>query len=135
MPVGAEPGGPGLPEALADALEPGGRLMLPVLLPDLDLDWAEYHGPYTPTPGPHGPTRLAELTRTARPLLLDSTGSYAEVSAPWRDRVDVVTGPLQGTTATALLVRPDCFVAWSAGDGRDAATLRDSLTHHFGLPS
>jgi len=81
--------------------------------------------------GDHGPIRLAELTRAARPLLLDSTGAYAGVTAPWRDRVDVVTGPLQGTTATALLVRPDCFVAWSAGD---AGTLRASLTHHFGLP-
>ncbi|MEU7752277.1 FAD-dependent monooxygenase [Micromonospora sp. NPDC049171] len=79
----------------------------------------------------HGPIRLAELTRAARPLLLDSTGVYAEVAAPWRDRVDVVTGPLEGTTATAMLVRPDCFVAWSAGD---AGTLRASLTHHFGVP-
>ncbi|MEU8111174.1 FAD-dependent monooxygenase [Micromonospora sp. NPDC048947] len=77
----------------------------------------------------HGATRLAELTRTARPLLLGSTGAYADIAAPWRDRVDVVTGPLEGTTAAALLVRPDCFVAWSAGD---ATTLRASLTHHFG---
>ncbi|MEU8180761.1 FAD-dependent monooxygenase [Micromonospora sp. NPDC049047] len=81
--------------------------------------------------GDHGPVRLAELTRAARPLLLDSTGTYAEVAAPWCDRVEVVTGPLEGTTATALLVRPDCFVAWSAGD---ADTLRVSLTHHFGQP-
>ncbi|MEK8107183.1 FAD-dependent monooxygenase [Micromonospora sp. M12] len=81
--------------------------------------------------GDHGTTRLAELTRAARPLLLDSTGAYAGVAAPWKDRVDVVTGPLEGTTATALLVRPDCFVAWSAGD---ADTLRASLTHHFGQP-
>ncbi|GIF13602.1 FAD-dependent monooxygenase [Actinoplanes teichomyceticus] len=81
--------------------------------------------------GEHGPTRLAELTRAARPLLLDSTGAYAEVAAPWRDRVDVVTGALRGTTATAMLVRPDCFVAWSAGD---AGRLRASLTRHFGLP-
>jgi 2-polyprenyl-6-methoxyphenol hydroxylase-like FAD-dependent oxidoreductase len=81
--------------------------------------------------GDHGPIRLAELTRAARPLLLDSTGAYAGVTAPWQDRVDVVTGPLQGTTATALLVRPDCFIAWSAGD---TGTLRASLTHHFGLP-
>ncbi|MEV4720905.1 FAD-dependent monooxygenase [Micromonospora noduli] len=79
----------------------------------------------------HGATRLAELTRTARPLLLDSTGTHAGIAAPWRDRVDVVTGSLEGTTATALLIRPDCFIAWSAGN---AATLRASLTHHFGLP-
>lgn len=78
-----------------------------------------------------GAVRLAELTRTGRPLLLDSTGDYAGVLAPWRDRVDVVTGALEGTTATALLVRPDCFVAWSAGD---EDTLRESLTQHFGAP-
>ncbi|MEV4823302.1 FAD-dependent monooxygenase [Micromonospora sp. NPDC049274] len=82
--------------------------------------------------GDHGAVRLAELTRAARPLLLDSTGVYVEVAAPWRDRVDVVTGALRGTTATALLVRPDCFVAWSAGD---ADTLRAALTRHFGQPS
>ncbi|SBT37286.1 FAD-dependent monooxygenase [Micromonospora auratinigra] len=81
--------------------------------------------------GDHGPTRLAELTRTARPLLLGSTGGHADVAAPWRDRVDVVTGALTGTSATALLIRPDCFVAWSAGD---ADTLRAALTRYFGLP-
>ena len=87
--------------------------------------------------GDDGTIRLAELTRAARPLLLDSTGVYAGVAAPWRDRVDVVTGRLRGTTATALLVRPDCFVAWSADDAedaRDAGTLRAALTGHFGSP-
>ncbi|MEU4155443.1 FAD-dependent monooxygenase [Actinoplanes sp. NPDC026670] len=82
--------------------------------------------------GEHGPVRLAELTRTARPLLLDSTATFAETAAPWRDRVDVVTGKLEGTTASALLVRPDGFVAWSAGD---AATLRSALTRFFGGPA
>ncbi|MGN9911901.1 5-formyltetrahydrofolate cyclo-ligase [Phytohabitans sp. LJ34] len=54
VPVGAEPGGPGLPDALAGMLSPEGRVLLPVVLPDLDLDWAVYHGPYSLTPGPHG---------------------------------------------------------------------------------
>jgi 5-formyltetrahydrofolate cyclo-ligase len=54
VPVGAEPGGPGLPDALAGMLGPQRRLLLPVLRPDLDLDWAVYHGPYSLTPGPHG---------------------------------------------------------------------------------
>ncbi|BEL04973.1 FAD-dependent monooxygenase [Actinoplanes sichuanensis] len=82
--------------------------------------------------GECGPVRLAESTRTARPLLLDSTGTFAEVTAPWRDRVDVVTGKLEGTTASALLVRPDCFVAWSAGDPE---TLRTALSRFFGRPA
>jgi 5-formyltetrahydrofolate cyclo-ligase len=54
VPIGAEPGGPGLPDALAGMLSPEGRVLLPVVLPDLDLDWAVYHGPYSLTPGPHG---------------------------------------------------------------------------------
>jgi 5-formyltetrahydrofolate cyclo-ligase len=40
VPVGAEPGGPDLPAVLASA----GRLLLPVLLADDDLDWAAYDG-------------------------------------------------------------------------------------------
>lgn len=42
VPVGSEPGGGGLPEELARAMPPGGRLLLPILLPDLDLDWATW---------------------------------------------------------------------------------------------
>ncbi|MCA2213817.1 5-formyltetrahydrofolate cyclo-ligase [Jidongwangia harbinensis] len=48
VPVGSEPGGPDLPDALASALPPGGELLLPVLRPDGDLDWARYDGALTP---------------------------------------------------------------------------------------
>lgn len=54
VPVGGEPGGPDLPEALQSALPPHGALLLPVLQPDLDLDWAEYTGPGSLTVGPRG---------------------------------------------------------------------------------
>jgi 5-formyltetrahydrofolate cyclo-ligase len=54
VPIGAEPGGADLPEVLAGALPPGGRLLLPVLLPDADLDWAVYDGPASLAPGPRG---------------------------------------------------------------------------------
>jgi len=54
VPIGTEPGGPGLPDALAGMLGQEGRVLLPVVLPDLDLDWAAYHGPYSLTPGPRG---------------------------------------------------------------------------------
>jgi 5-formyltetrahydrofolate cyclo-ligase len=45
VPVGPEPGGPDLPRVLAAA---GARVLLPVLLPDNDLDWAVYTGDLTP---------------------------------------------------------------------------------------
>jgi 5-formyltetrahydrofolate cyclo-ligase len=44
VPVGTEPGGPDLPEVLARELPPDGRLLLPLLLDDGDLDWARYDG-------------------------------------------------------------------------------------------
>jgi 5-formyltetrahydrofolate cyclo-ligase len=44
VPVGSEPGGPDLPDVLVAALPPGSVLLLPVLLPDLDLNWARYTG-------------------------------------------------------------------------------------------
>ncbi|MEV6298077.1 5-formyltetrahydrofolate cyclo-ligase [Actinoplanes sp. NPDC051861] len=42
VPIGSEPGGPDLPALLASALPAGGQLLLPVLLPDGDLDWAVF---------------------------------------------------------------------------------------------
>jgi 5-formyltetrahydrofolate cyclo-ligase len=45
VPVGTEPGGADLPDALLAALGPDGALLLPVLRADLDLDWAVYPGP------------------------------------------------------------------------------------------
>ena len=48
VPLAPEPGGPDLPEVLGD------RLILPVLLPDNDLDWVRYQGPDSLRPGPRG---------------------------------------------------------------------------------
>jgi 5-formyltetrahydrofolate cyclo-ligase len=48
VPLGPEPGGADLPEIL------GERLILPVLLPDNDLDWVRYRGPDALRPGPRG---------------------------------------------------------------------------------
>ncbi|BFV57671.1 5-formyltetrahydrofolate cyclo-ligase [Kitasatospora sp. CMC57] len=49
--VGGEPG----TRPLLDALRAAGvRVLLPVLLPDNDLDWAEYGGPETLTPAGRG---------------------------------------------------------------------------------
>jgi 5-formyltetrahydrofolate cyclo-ligase len=73
VPSGSEPGGTDLPGLLRDALPPGGRLLLPVLLPDNDLDWAEYTGTLTPAPrGLHEPTgpRLGVTAHLAAELIL-----------------------------------------------------------------
>ena len=50
VPVGSEPGGPSLPSALAAHA----RVILPVLLPDNDLDWVAFSGPASLAPGPRG---------------------------------------------------------------------------------
>lgn len=52
-PIGAEPGGTDLPAVLARHT----RVMLPILLPDNDLDWAFYHGALRS--GPRGLTEPA----------------------------------------------------------------------------
>jgi 2-polyprenyl-6-methoxyphenol hydroxylase-like FAD-dependent oxidoreductase len=87
-----------------------------------------------------GTVRLAELTRAARPLLLDLTdgGTLADDAAPWRDRVDVVTARTEDPNVTGLLLRPDCYVAWSSTsppDDQQREALRSSLTRWFGQPT
>jgi 5-formyltetrahydrofolate cyclo-ligase len=49
VPMPGEPGGPDLVGRLAVS---GPALLLPVLQPDLDLDWARYHGHLAPASGP-----------------------------------------------------------------------------------
>jgi 5-formyltetrahydrofolate cyclo-ligase len=79
VPLAPEPGGPDLPEVLGD------RLILPVLLPDDDLDWVRYEGPDSLRPGrlglrePAGPRlgvdAIAEATLLIVPALaVDRTG-------------------------------------------------------------
>ncbi|SFW82593.1 FAD-dependent monooxygenase [Amycolatopsis australiensis] len=81
--------------------------------------------------------RLAELTRTARPLLLDFTGTLGDDVRGWADRVDLVTGKAEAD-ATALLIRPDGYVAWAsssaAPDDTERKSLRSALERWFGLP-
>ncbi|WP_236794190.1 FAD-dependent monooxygenase [Amycolatopsis sp. GM8] len=78
-------------------------------------------GPLVGRPAPEVPG-LRELTRTGRPLLLDPAG---ELRA---DRVDVV--PMPGLD-TALLLRPDCYVAWQ---GTTADGLDEAIATWFGTP-
>ncbi|WP_147944489.1 MULTISPECIES: FAD-dependent monooxygenase [Microbispora] len=86
-----------------------------------------------------GSVRLAELTRTARPLLIDLTpdGTLAGALDGRRDRVDLVTATTSREgVPTGLLLRPDCYVAWASDslrpDTKELDTLRTALASAFG---
>ncbi|MEU5809316.1 hypothetical protein [Streptomyces sp. NPDC047718] len=81
-----------------------------------------------------GARRLADFTTTARPLLLDLSGDFAEAAQPWHDRVDVISGKADGTSATGLLLRPDCHIAWTGTEPNDVSGLRAALHQWFGEP-
>lgn len=75
-----------------------------------------------------GGTDVIALLRDGRPLLLllGERGSkrYRDVARAWSDTVRVVHAEAwTGPACDALLVRPDGYVAWSAGDGELAAAL------------
>jgi 2-polyprenyl-6-methoxyphenol hydroxylase-like FAD-dependent oxidoreductase len=87
-----------------------------------------------------GTTSVAELLRTARPMLLDLADrpELREVARGWRDRVDVHAAETEHRPADALLIRPDAYVAWAAAvdEPVDAAVLglRAALSCWFGMP-
>lgn len=81
--------------------------------------------------------RIAELARDGKPLLVDLTDS-AMVSAAAADIADQVTvtagRPVDQVPATALLVRPDGYVAWaSSATAPDVDDLRQVLMRWFGV--
>jgi aromatic ring hydroxylase-like protein len=77
----------------------------------------------------NGPVRLADLTTTARPLLLDCTEDACLVPEAdgWRDRIDIVTARTRDTAATGLLLRPDCYIAWATDTPHPDPYERESL--------
>jgi len=76
-----------------------------------------------------GPARLAELTRSGRPLLLDLTDDRGLAGALSGDGVEAVTARVRGTAppVTALLLRPDCYVAWATASPRPTAADLEAL--------
>jgi 2-polyprenyl-6-methoxyphenol hydroxylase-like FAD-dependent oxidoreductase len=107
-----------------------GHPLLGRRMPDLDLVTAD------------GGMRVFELLRDARPVLLNLGERGRFDIASWADRVQLIDAeyadvwelPVIGavTAPTAVLIRPDGYVAW-VGDGTDDG-LRDALTTWFGTP-
>jgi hypothetical protein len=87
-----------------------------------------------------GKQRIAELARDGRPLLIDLTES-GDVAAAFTDagsHLTVSAGrPVGQVAATALLVRPDGYVAWASSQAQpgpdELSALRDAMRHWFGL--
>jgi hypothetical protein len=72
---------------------------------------------------------------TWRPVLADLTGSaeLRAVADGWIDRVDLRRLP-EAPGVTALLLRPDGYVAWAADGTPDTTSLREALSTWFGKP-
>jgi len=106
-----------------------GHPLLGRRMPDLDLVTES------------GPRRAFSLLCAARPILLN-LGPSLDI-APWADRVRGVEAQYAGvwdlpvlgmvTAPTAVLVRPDGYVAWVGFGTEDG--LRDVLTTWFGPPN
>jgi 3-(3-hydroxy-phenyl)propionate hydroxylase len=90
-----------------------------------------------------GPRRAFTLLHDARPVLLNLAEPGALDIAPWADRVQRIDAKYDGTwelpvlgavaAPTAVLIRPDGYVAWVGGDTDQG--LRDALSTWFGPPT
>ncbi len=107
-----------------------GHPLLGRRMPDLDLVTAE------------GPLRVFEVLHDAKPVLLNLGEPRGIDISRWADRVKLIDASYDGvwelpvlgavTAPTAVVIRPDGYVAW-VGDGTDLG-LRDALTTWFGPP-
>jgi 3-(3-hydroxy-phenyl)propionate hydroxylase len=108
-----------------------GHPLLGRRMPDLDLVTA------------NGPLRVFTLLHDARPVLLNLGEPGGFDITPWADRVQLIDAKYVGpwelpaigavTAPTAVLVRPDGYVAW-VGDQTQLG-LADTLTTWFGPPT
>jgi 2-polyprenyl-6-methoxyphenol hydroxylase-like FAD-dependent oxidoreductase len=91
-------------------------------------------------PSAAGKQRIAELARDGRPLLIDLTesGSVAAAFTDAGGHLTIAAGrPVGEVAATALLVRPDGYVAWAASQAQpgpdELSALHDALRRWFGI--
>ena len=108
-----------------------GHPLLGRRMPDLDLVSADV------------PVRVFTLLHDARPVLINLGEPGGFDPTPWADRVQLLDGSYDGTwelpalgavtAPTAVLVRPDGYVAW-VGDLTHLG-LADALTRWFGPPN
>jgi 3-(3-hydroxy-phenyl)propionate hydroxylase len=108
-----------------------GHPLLGRRVPDLELVTAD------------GSMRVFTLLHTARPVLLDLGEPGGCDITPWVDRVQRVEARYEGTwelpvigavtAPTAVLIRPDGYVAWVGG--LTQVGLADALTTWFGPPT
>ncbi|HET9139218.1 FAD-dependent monooxygenase [Actinophytocola sp.] len=105
---------------------PGDHPLLGRRLPDVELD---------------GETTTFQALHPARGVLFDLAGDpgLREIASAWAGRVDTVTaapterGALDGVSA--LLARPDGYIAWVSPAGPDAEDLGEALRRWFGAPA
>ncbi|MGW5108639.1 aromatic-ring hydroxylase C-terminal domain-containing protein [Nocardia sp. NPDC004123] len=106
----------------------GDHALIGTFAPDLALDTER------------GASSVAQLMRTARPILLVLTDrpELREIAEGWHDRVEIHTATTDQRPADALLIRPDGHIAWVAAIDEPAeaaaSTLREALAAWFGAP-
>jgi 2-polyprenyl-6-methoxyphenol hydroxylase-like FAD-dependent oxidoreductase len=104
---------------------PGAHPLVGRWVPDFTINTSE------------GARRLAELSHDAQPLLVDLTtdGAITRMIDGRPDRIAVIAGrPVGEVAASALLVRPDGYVAWASSERRpDTAELDAATRKWFGV--
>jgi 2-polyprenyl-6-methoxyphenol hydroxylase-like FAD-dependent oxidoreductase len=87
-----------------------------------------------------GAASVAELMRTARPVLLDLAGrpDLRANASGWQHRLDIRTASTDHPPAGTLLIRPDAYIAWAAATDEPSSTaipaLREALCRWLGAP-